>query len=250
VAGHYALFIWHVIKMRHLVVVFLYPLRMRCVWMTTLIVAILFAESPTVDADRANAREFTRIGTVLAESGATKEALTFYQRAITSDPDYQEAYELALPLWFATKQEGRAIAELERLTLRCPNCGFAWYALGALYRRAERYDLAILAYEVYLGRRPTDADAIFGFAMALVATKDVRAEQVLKRYLRLEARPERAGYREEAERLLQVKAAANPNLGQALRLLGLLAPMRAWVLALWPKPQRAIDGGDAEIHGS
>jgi len=224
----------------HLLVFFLYALKMRRVWMTTLIVATLFASLPIAVADRANAREFARIGKVLADAGAAEQALAYYQRAIASDPDYAEAYELALPLWFSTKQEGRATAELERLTLRCPNCGFAWYALGALYRRAERYDLAILAYDAYLGRRPRDPDAVFGLAMALVASKDERAQAALERYVSLEKRPERSDYRDEALRLIRSQAGnAAPNLTPVRRLLGHLEPLR-WVLVFWP-PFTAVD---------
>ncbi len=204
--------------------------------------ATLFANASRATADRANAREFARIGTVLAESGAPKEALRFFQQAIESDPDFAEVYELALPLWFETKQEARATAELERLTLRCPHCTFAWYALGALYRRAERYDLAILAYEAFLARRPKDPDAVFGYAMALVATKDDRAGVALERYVALESRPERMAYREQALRLIRAREAAKPNVD---RLLRYLVPLRAWVLVFWP----ASDAGDDEAHG-
>tara|TARA_R110002096_G_scaffold416429_1_gene618900 strand:+ start:58924 stop:59586 length:663 start_codon:yes stop_codon:yes gene_type:complete len=220
--------------------------------MTTLIAAILFAKPVSAGADRANAREFTRIGTALAESGALKEALTFYQQAIESDPDYTEAYQLALPLWLSTKDEARAITELERLTLRCRNCAFAWYALGALYRRAEQYNSAVLAYEVYLGRRPNEPDAVFGFAMALVATKDARAKETLERYLALEDRAERADYRAEAERrLAEMTPAADPQVARALRLLRMVAPLRGWVMAFWPKALRTTGDGDGgEIHGS
>ena len=68
------------------------------------------------------------------------------------------------------------------------------------------------------------------------AGRDARAEYALERYLRLEDRAERSEYRSEAERLLyEHKLAANPELAPAMRVLRFLAPVRRWVLALWPK---------------
>ena len=153
-------------------------------------------------ADRATARALTAEGQNFAERGQIELALERYQRAIRSDPDYHASYQLALPLWMRLHKHKRAQASLEALTLRCRDCVFAWYALGALYRKRGRFDLAVLAYETYLSKRPNDPDAHFGLAMALGVRKDEKAVSVLRRYLRLENRPEREAYRQQAQRQL------------------------------------------------
>ncbi len=220
---------------------------MRRLLMTTLIVAILFGESEPAAADRAKARDLVRQGTISAENGQAEEALSFYQRAIRSDPDYVQSYELALPLWLRAGHEAEARKHLELLTLRCPRCAFAWYALGALYRRDQRYDLALLAYDAYLGSRPRDLDGHFGLAMALVALKDPRALGTLERYLELEHRPERRAYREQALRLLAAEhGAANPPSlpGPARLVLLYLKRIRPWVDLVWRQASGVGDDGD------
>lgn len=209
--------------------------------MTTLISVALFVQIAPASADRANAREYVRLGALSAEHGHVDEALRRYQQAIASDPDYAEPYELALPLWIRNGQEGEATRQLELLTLRCPTCAFAWYALGALYRRGLRFDLAVLAYEAYLGRRPMDPDGLFGLGMALVAQGEDRAWRVLERYVALEQRPERDPYRREALRLLRDRYLHTRELSPALRkLLGYLEPLRPWINILW---RRTSAGG-------
>jgi tetratricopeptide (TPR) repeat protein len=174
-------------------------LRMR--WGSTLFCTalILGVWRATSQADSPEARALVAEGQMLAEAGQLQLALDSLERAIRSDIDCLPAYEAALPLWLALGQQHIARARLEALTLRCPDCVFAWYALGALYRKDARYDLAILAYEAYLARRPKDPDAHFGLAMALAATGDSRARAALQRYLRLETRAERAAFRRQAE---------------------------------------------------
>lgn len=219
---------------------------MRLVWITTLISLALFARASESRADRANAREHVRIGRLLAKSGAGAQALKHYERAIQSDPDYGVAYELALPLWLSSKQDGKATSALEKLTLRCPTCGFAWYALGTLYRRSERYAHAAMAYEAYLARRPRDADAVFGLAMALSASGDRRALAALQRYVALEQRPERAAYRKEAlRRIAVIEEALRPEVSTQYRervehYIQFLAPLRRIIAALLfvPKPDQ------------
>jgi tetratricopeptide (TPR) repeat protein len=168
-----------------------------------LAIAMIFCFTPTQAlADRAKARALTAEGQLRAEQGLQEQALALYEKAIGSDPDYHASYELAIPLWMRLGKLGEAQSSLERLTLRCKECSFAWYALGALYRKGARYDLAVLAYEMYLARRPQDPDAHFGLAMALAAQEDKKAAPVLRRYLQLELRPERAAYRAQARELL------------------------------------------------
>lgn len=202
VAGPYAHLHCAVIKLLHLLLVFLYSLEMRSLWMTTLIAVALFAQVGPAVADRAKARQLTTLAARFAAEGHVDRALNLCQQAISSDPDYQQPYELALPLWLRTGREAEARRNLEHLTLRAPTTAFAWYALGAIYRREGRFDLAVLAYRAYLGRRPTDPDGRFGLAMALVALEDQSAAEALERYVESETRSERQAYRQEALRLL------------------------------------------------
>jgi len=174
----------------------------RRLWISTFVLVAIFAQSPKAMSDRADAREFVRLGLLKAAEGRPAEAVERYQQAIRSDPDFARSYELALPIWLRLGKVTLARESLEQLTLRCRHCLFAWYALGAVYRRSGRYDLAVLAYDAYLSRKPRDPDAVFGMAMALQASSDDRAEMMLERYISLEGRPERQAYREQAIRLL------------------------------------------------
>lgn len=176
-------------------------------WLPRYLAAILvlgwICLGSVASADRARARALVTEGKTLAQEGQREEALRSFERAIQNDDDYIPAYESALPLWLALGRFQEAQLQLESLTLRCGDCSFAWYALGALYRKAARYDLAALAYEAYLSKRPKDADAHFGLAMAFTASKDARARRQLARYLELEQRPERDAYRARALVLLR-----------------------------------------------
>lgn len=167
------------------------------------LVATLVLWLPGASADRATARALAREGRELAERGHIELALERYEEAITSDPSYLPSYELALPIWFRLGELVAAQTRLEALTLACDDCVFAWYALGAIYRKQGRFDLAILAYEAYLAKRPKDADAHFGMAMAMVAAGDERRVAALRRYLELEDRPQRRAFRRRALRLLE-----------------------------------------------
>ena len=128
-----------------------------------------------------------------------------------TDPDYLASYELAIPIWIRLGKLKFAQSKLETLTLRCPECAFAWYALGALYRKSGRFDLAVLAYEIYLSKRPSEPDAYFGLGMALGALQDPRTPTVLRRYLSLETRVDREGYRLQARRLLDILRVSQPS---------------------------------------
>lgn len=168
-----------------------------------IVAALVISYSSPVQADNGRAKALVDEGQALALAGDREQALERYERAIESDIDYIPAYEAALPLWFALGHLQEARVQLESLTLRCDNCVFAWYALGALYRKIGRFDLAALAYEAYLAKRPGDPDGHFGLAMAFAASDDPRAREQLARYLQLETRPERSAYRARALLLLR-----------------------------------------------
>ncbi len=168
-------------------------------------------------ANRAKARALTSEGQNLAEAGKVEQALERYEEAMGSDPDYHASYGLAIPLWMRLGKLRSAQGRLETLTLRCRDCAFAWYALGAVYRKTGRFDLAVLAYKIYLAKRPADADAHFGLAMALGALKSAKAPAALRRYLRLETRPSREAYRGQAHRLLAGLARQTPASTQVVQ---------------------------------
>jgi tetratricopeptide (TPR) repeat protein len=138
----------------------------------------------------------------LAERGQFDEALKSIDLVLAADPGKAHTYEVAVPIWFRAGALDRAQRALEAYSLRCHSCAFAWYALGATYRKQKRFDLAVLAYEEYLKLRPDNPDGLFGYAMALVATDDTRSAAVLTRYLEVEERPDRAAFRAQAFRAL------------------------------------------------
>lgn len=171
-------------------------------WLATALLGCLLFWPRQGLGDRAVARQLVSEGQKFSEAGRWQLALERYEKAMVTEPDYLPSYELALPLWMRMGRLQTAQARLERLTLRCADCAFAWYALGALYRKSGRFDWAVLAYEAYLAQRPDDPDAHFGLAMALSARGDAAAAQALRRYLRLEKRDERSAYRQQAQRIL------------------------------------------------
>ncbi len=173
-------------------------------WLATLI--FLCFMSSRASADRAMARLLVEEGREIQVSaeleGDLDEALQRFQSAIDSDPDYLPAYRSALPLWLRSGKLGIAQGHLEGLTLRCDDCVFAWYGLGAIYRKQSRFGLAEQAYEVVLAKRPGDADAQYGLAISLTALGKASAASALERYLRLEKRASRARYRDRAQSIL------------------------------------------------
>ncbi len=153
-------------------------------------------------ADRAMARLLVEEGREIQDSGNFEMALEHFQSAIDNDPDYLPAYRSALPLWLRSSKLANARGQLEGLTLRCDDCVFAWYGLGAIYRKQRHFGLAEQAYEVVLAKRPSDADAQYGLAISLTVLGKPSAVSALERYLRLEKRASRARYRERAQSIL------------------------------------------------
>ena len=184
-------------------------------WLSTASLVLLCTWPQVSRADRARARSLATEGAALAEQGRYRLALERYEKAIVADPDYHRSYQLALPLWLRFEQLSKARAELETLTMRCGDCVFAWYALGALYRKGGRFDLAVLAYQAYLAKRPKDPDALFGLAMALAASDEKSAVPVLRRYLKLEDRADREAFRQQAKAFLKnFGGSAKPAVGK------------------------------------
>jgi tetratricopeptide (TPR) repeat protein len=85
--------------------------------------------------------------------------------------------------------------------LRHPDYPFGWYTLAYVYRRAGRLEHATLAYQTCIDLRPDDAEPYFGLAMVhKKAGKPAEALAAFERYVKLETRPARAAYVNQARR--------------------------------------------------
>jgi predicted Zn-dependent protease len=160
--------------------------------LATAVIALLPA---VAHADRATARARYEAGRELAAAGDASGALERYQQALVEDPDYLPAVDAAAEAWVAAGDLERVVAALTRVTARHPSHASAWYSLAYAYRRSGKPALAIDCYQIYAGLRVGDPDPHFGIAMAALDLGDhAQAIAALRRYLRLEHRPERADF--------------------------------------------------------
>jgi tetratricopeptide (TPR) repeat protein len=131
----------------------------------------------------------------LIDDGKTNEALGLLEDAVASDADYLRIYDVGAPLWLAIGDFQTLIGYLERATLRYPDYAFGWYTLAYAYRRTERFEHSIAAYDMYISLRPSDATPLFGLAIAHKRAGNTdEAIAAYARYMVKETDPERADY--------------------------------------------------------
>jgi len=168
-----------------------------------LIAAVVASLAEPVHAGRPQAQELVAEGDALAAAGDRDGALARYRAAVVEDPDLIVAYDHAVPLWFATQRWDEAGRYLERATVRHPEWPGGWYALGFVYRKTNRADAAVAAYQEYAALRPGEAAPWYGLAASFEMAGDVtNAVRAWRRYRALERDADRALYRAEAERAI------------------------------------------------
>ncbi len=168
-----------------------------------LLVAMALGQQSIAHADRSEARALLEAGVHATRANRNQLALEKFVAAINRDPDYIAAYDAAVPLWLAAGDIEALTGHLERATTRQRDYAFGWYTLGYAYRRTGRFELSVIAYEVYIALRPHDPDPRFGLALSLIELNTRRrAVLELQRYLKLEKRPERRPYVERARELV------------------------------------------------
>ncbi|MEM9492365.1 MAG: tetratricopeptide repeat protein, partial [Myxococcota bacterium] len=173
----------------------------RSLGLLAIVIALTALGQSPAHADRAEARKWVEDGETHRARGDRSEALRHYEKAITADPDYLPAYELAAPMWLELRRYDTVIEHLERVTLRHPDYTVGWYTLAYAYRLSGRAGNAIAAYELYIGMRPDEAAPHFGLAMAhKQAQQPERALAAFRRYVELERDPARNRFVVQARR--------------------------------------------------
>ncbi|HEX3756626.1 MAG TPA: tetratricopeptide repeat protein, partial [Rhizomicrobium sp.] len=102
-----------------------------------------------------------------------EEAIAIYHAIPTDSPYYRIAAQQAALDESRLNKDAAAIADLKKLVASAPNDAESWIALGDAYRGAERYDLAVSAYdsaEKALGT-PTKKDWTLYYARAMAQEK-------------------------------------------------------------------------------
>jgi tetratricopeptide (TPR) repeat protein len=152
-----------------------------------------------------NPRAHNNLGTALAQTGKTEEAIAHYEQALRLKPDYAEALN---HLGTVLLQEGKvtdAIRRYEQALRIRPDYAEAHYNLGVALGQTGRIEEAIAHYEQALQLKPDYAEAHNNLGNALAQTG--RIEEAIAHY----------------EQTLQLKpdyAEAHYNLGIALARTG------------------------------
>ena len=131
--------------------------------------------------------ELLRKGIAYAKRTKYKEALAFYEKAISLDPKYPEGFVLRASVYIETGRYQEAIADCNRALSLDQNCADAWSkkALGLFY--LEKYEEAVLAGTRATSLNGNDAGAWYVLGVCLEETgKNDAAQAAYGRSLELE----------------------------------------------------------------
>ena len=118
-------------------------------------------------SDSARAEEFYERGVELEDNGELEAALEHYERAVTEDPSFGDAYVEMAYIQLRLGDERRAVENL-RKAIRVAGHPLAYYNLGWIYEGRERPERAELLYRKALAASPDLADAHLGLGAILL----------------------------------------------------------------------------------
>jgi len=111
---------------------------------------------------------FLAMGGILQDWGRYDEAIGFYRKALEIDADQEEAiYDLSYCLEITEKQE-EGIVFFQQIIDKDPYSFHAWFCLGILYFKLERYDKAKDAYDFAIAINDNFAPAHFNLGESYV----------------------------------------------------------------------------------
>ena len=176
----------------------------------SLALLVLFTGAALADA-RSDAEAKKSEGDKLAKEKKDAEALAAYEAAMNLDATYQAAYDAASTLWFKAKDYDRAIARLEPAVKAAPDYAKGWYNLAFAYRKTSRFEDSVTAYKAFIQLAPSEPDPYYGLGLvyqALGKTDEARAALTI--YIKLETRPEKQKFVNQAKAELAKLGEAKP----------------------------------------
>ncbi len=118
-------------------------------------------------SDSARAEEFYEQGVKLEDNGELEAALEHYEKSITEDPAFGDAYVEMAYIQLRLGDERRAVENL-RKAIRVAGHPLAYYNLGWIYEGRDRPERAEMLYRKALSVNPEMADAHLGLGAILL----------------------------------------------------------------------------------
>ncbi len=127
---------------------------------------------PKVPAEVIKAFEYYRTGRQHFDSGAPKEAISYYQQSLKLEPNSAEVHLSLGHAYLKLKQDQQAIKSFKQATVLNSEMAEAFYGLGLSYFNLRRHREAAKAFKEATIVRPELAKAHYGLALAYQELED------------------------------------------------------------------------------
>ncbi len=149
-------------------------------------------------SESARAEEFYEKGVELEDNGELEAALEHYEKAISEDAAFGDAYVEMAYIQLRLGDERHAVANL-RKAIRVAGHPLAYYNLGWIYEGRDRPERAEMLYRKALAMNPEMADAHLGLGAILLNRGRIdEAIEHVDRAAQLEADQRYVGYLRES----------------------------------------------------
>jgi anaphase-promoting complex subunit 3 len=164
-------------------------------WQTKREVELSHLAQRVTDFDRLSAEVWCVVGNCFSLQKEHETALTFFRRSIQLDPSFTYSHTLSGHEYFASEDFDRAVA-CYRDAIRADERHYnAWYGLGAVYYRQEKFDLAEYHFRRACSINPQSSVLICHLGMAQNANgKPYEALDTLQTAFRLDPHNPQAHY--------------------------------------------------------
>jgi anaphase-promoting complex subunit 3 len=164
-------------------------------WQTKREVDLSHLAQRVADFDRLSAEVWCVVGNCFSLQKEHETALTFFRRSIQLDPSFTYSHTLSGHEYFANEDFDKAIA-CYRDAIRADERHYnAWYGLGAVYYRQEKFDLAEYHFHRACSINPQSSVLICHLGMAQNANgKQYESLDTLQAAFRLDPHNPQAHY--------------------------------------------------------
>jgi anaphase-promoting complex subunit 3 len=164
-------------------------------WQTKREVELSHLAQRVTDFDRLSAEVWCVVGNCFSLQKEHETALTFFRRSIQLDPSFTYSHTLSGHDYFASEDFDKAVA-CYRDAIRADERQYnAWYGLGAVYYRQEKFDLAEYHFRRACSINPQSSVLICHLGMAQNANgKPYEALDTLQSAFRLDPHNPQAHY--------------------------------------------------------
>lgn len=151
--------------------------------------AIVKRAKAAVNAGRADAGDYFRLGVAYTKAGMADRAIDAFKEAIKLKPEFAEAYQGLGVSYASEKLHKEAIEALSKAVSIRPDYAEAFSNLGFLYDYLGRHEEAVAAFRKALTLRPDYAEAHNGLGVSFARARNY--EEAIESFQRaLRIRPE------------------------------------------------------------